>query len=197
MNHSANDNPEHAQSSDFAESGLPLDGLPQPGSMKEGAGRSTGPRTIQGKRISSRNALAHGFFAKEVMHDHLRRKDRGLFKKIFNGFIREQNPVGQSELAQIELMAMFLYQYVRLFRVATALRGGSISQLLTDSVTFTDKDSHEWLQALPDLEVFEKLQRCENHILRHFYRARAELERLQALRMGEKSPAHLTLDINS
>jgi len=42
-----------------------LDTITQGQSDSQTQGHSTGPRTIQGKRMSSKNALTHGFFSRE------------------------------------------------------------------------------------------------------------------------------------
>jgi hypothetical protein len=157
---------------------------------------STGPRSIQGKRISSRNALVYGFFSRELVQMHLKTEDRRSYRKLFNTFVQELNPFGQLELIQIELMTNHLYQYLRLLRHMDAMRGDKNPCAAT---TFTIPSNHKggWLDDLPSLEKLERYQRCESHILRSFYRAQAELERLQKIRLGEQVPPRLTVDINN
>jgi len=52
-------------------------------------------------------------------------------------------------------------------------------------------------RALPGLGDSQWLQKCEGHILRSYYRALAELERLQRLRLGEGVPPRLFVEVNS
>ena len=158
---------------------------------------SAGPRTAQGKRISSRNALVHGFFSRELVLMHLKREDRRSYLKLFNTFVQELDPFGQLELVQIELMTNYLYQYKRLSRHMAAMRGGKIIDLSVHEYVDASKDKGGWVDDLPSLDILEKYQRCESHILRSFYRAQAELERLQKIRLGEQVPPRLTVDINN
>jgi hypothetical protein len=158
--------------------------------VKGSQATSTGPRTIQGKKISSRNSLVHGFYARELIQSHLKKSDRKTYLKLFNGFVEELNPVGQSELIQIELMTNYLYLHLRLLRVLSVLRGSDNSSLFS-------KDVHGWQDDLPSLEKVEQFQQCENHILRNYYRARTEFERLKKTRLGEDILPRLTVDINN
>ena len=99
---------------------------PEPSSV----GRSTGPRTEQGKRISSKNALQHGFYSRELVRLHLRKEDRKSYLKLFDGILRDWNPVGQSELIQVELMTNYLYQLLQLRRLLSTMRGASLDEIL-------------------------------------------------------------------
>jgi len=51
-------------------------------------------------------------------------------------------------------------------------------------------------KTLPHPSGLEWLQKCEAHILRHYYRALAELERLQRMRLGDKVPPRLVVELN-
>jgi len=126
----------------------------------------------------------------------LPRKDRKPYLKLLNDFIQDRNPIGPSELVQVEFIAIHPSQYRRLLRLMADLSGVETINSMLGSVGFS-QDSHGGRDDMPSLENLEKLQRCENHILRNFYRAQAELERLQRIRLGEKVPARLTLDINN
>lgn len=54
-----------------------------------------------------------------------------------------------------------------------------------------------WEHEVPPIELLDKLQRYENHILRHLYRAMSELERLIRMRLGEKVPPRMVLDVHN
>jgi hypothetical protein len=169
-----------AQGSDYSQAidplGAVIDETPSDSSQRR---RSPGPRTVQGKRISSQNALTHGFFSRDLIRGHLHTKDRRAYLRLFNGFLEELKPDGQSEFIQVELITNHLYQYRRLF-------------LMANEFGPLEEDSGP-----DDALTVEKFQRCESHILKNFYRAKAELERLQRIRLGEKVPARLMVDINS
>jgi len=164
---------------------------------------STGPRTARGKRISSRNALKHGFFSRELVLRHLLNKeDQKDFVQVLKGLRDDWKPVGQSELIQVELMANHLQQYKCILRFRRALRGNAsttsdpIANALSRSVEIDAKVCEEWRLELPPLIDLEKFQRCENQCLRNYYRAMSELERLQRIRLGQQVLPRLTVDLN-
>ena len=160
--------------------------------------RSTGPRTAQGKRRSSRNAVKHGFFCRDLQMT-LSTADRRECTKLLTGLHETWNPIGQSELIQVELMAFHLHQQKRLMRLMS-IRRDSSPTLLWDadhtSIKIKPAIVDQWRHDLPSLDDLEKFQRCEAHNLRHYYRAQAELERLQRMRLGEKVTPRLLVDVN-
>jgi len=115
--------------------------------------------------------------------------------KLLDGLLRDWNPVGQSELIQVELMAGHLYQHLRLLRFFSATRGGIAS--VDETLRVAGKDPHGWRDDMPILDTLEKLQRAEAHILKNVYRAQGELERLQRMRLGERVPSRVMVDVNS
>ena len=52
-------------------------------------------------------------------------------------------------------------------------------------------------KSLPNFDDFEWLQQTEGHILRHYYRASAELERLQRMRLRLSPPPTIKVDVSS
>lgn len=218
-------------------------------SLPAGQARATGPRTRRGKAISSRNALRHGFFAKEAVLDTpYYRENKREFYRLLRGLMDDWKPVGVSEVVQVELTALHLQQYRRLLRVQQALilerntpkesslewvynstrrrllaeregKGEAESQVCTPTFEDlvherTEQDYKELFEradrlsaehariaklesALPCSHHLEWLQKCEGHILRSYYRALAELERLQRMRLGEGVPPRLVLEVNS
>ena len=75
------------------------------------AQRSTGPRTPEGKRASSRNAVRHGLLAREpVLGD----EDRGLFEVFWEEVRTGLDPVGGLETALTDRVAGLLWRLQRL-----------------------------------------------------------------------------------
>lgn len=141
-----------------------------------GKSRSTGPRTTRGKRRSSKNAIKHGFFSRELIQLHLRKEDKKHYMNVLRGLFKAWQPIGQSEVIQVELMAFHLQQQKRLVRLMSALRSGKPGFLLGDGFTSSDTEpevADRWLRDLPPLEDLDKFQRYENHVLRNYYRAQA------------------------
>lgn len=162
--------------------------------------RSTGPKGIVGKRISSRNALKHGAFSQEVIREHLLdRKDRKKYREVLEGLLDDYNPVGQAELFQVELMATYMHKYKCVLRLSRALRGNATRDVVQE--LFTNGSYSElfekWRLDIAPLEILEKLNRAENHSLHQYNRAAAELERLQRMRLGDDMLPRITLDVNT
>src|SRR5688572_28538877 len=61
--------------------------------------KSTGPRTPEGKARSSRNAVTHGIFCREVV---LLGESHTAFEILCQEFIREHKPQTMTELAVVE-----------------------------------------------------------------------------------------------
>src|SRR5580700_7598868 len=85
--------------------------------------KSTGPKKPVGKRISSRNALKHGAFSKEIIREHLDPNDRKSYTQFLSGLLVTFEPEGQAELFQIEVMANFRHKYLCILRLSRALSG--------------------------------------------------------------------------
>lgn len=94
-------------------------------------------------------------------------------------------------------MAFNMHQEKRLIRLMSVLSGGNSGcKTISELVLAPDPDSSGFLQDLPSLEVLERVQRCETHVLRTFFRAKAELERLQSLRLGNKVPPRIHVEMD-
>ena len=68
---------------------------------RRNARKSTGPRTEEGKRRSSRNATTHGIFCRDLV---LPGEDRNLFRMTRNSFIRDLKVHGAAQLALVDAM---------------------------------------------------------------------------------------------
>jgi hypothetical protein len=63
------------------------------------AQKSTGPKTLEGKKRSSQNAITHGLFCQEVC---VLKEDRALFKELRREFIRDLKPQNLLELSFVD-----------------------------------------------------------------------------------------------
>lgn len=177
----------------------------------------TGPRTVKGKRISSKNALRHGFFSREiVVHSELWSEDRKEFKRLFRSYWNQFKPKGPAEFHLLEIVVAALWRLRRLFRA----EGGGIlsarkhialspSNLERLRVELDPSASRENLEAAEEeweaeSDILERrtaipnnfliLQRYEAHILRVLYRALNELQRLQETRRELTLPPPRVVD---
>jgi hypothetical protein len=209
-NHAAQDAPAHPDSERVSP--------PSPNSSPEVRARTrvaTGPRTAAGKAISSRNAVRFGFFSKNLFLANIAKREYG---HLLRDLVADWQPVGPSEMLQVELFALFAFQLRRIFRVREGLiaqkslspagqvpadpaphcNGGDNEKELKGALKELREHIKRQEERMKDQEflgkVFEEivypgadrqLERAEDHLLRHLYRATAELERLQHIRLGE------------
>ena len=75
------------------------------------ASKSTGPRTVEGKRRSSRNALTLGMFARELL---VPGEDPGEFRAFKCGILRRLNPRDALELQMVERVVSAYWKIKRL-----------------------------------------------------------------------------------
>jgi hypothetical protein len=79
--------------------------------------RAAGPRTEQGRKRSSRNALAHGLFSSVVV---LPGESERLYKKLLRGFVESLQPEGGLEMHLVEKLAQIALRRRRLLIVEGA-----------------------------------------------------------------------------
>jgi len=130
--------------------------------MSEVSNKSTGPRTPEGKAISSRNALKHGLTARDViLHDEEERED---FAALQTDLTAELNPAGVLETLLLN----------RLLRASWDLR--RIERIEVESADRRDP-------AMEKLQL--SLERYKMRAERSFYRALREIQALQAERRAQ------------
>ena len=76
--------------------------------------KSTGPRTPEGKAISSRNALRHGLLAKTVL---LRAECEDGFNVFVAAFYAEYQPSTATEFALVDAMATARWRIMRMNKI--------------------------------------------------------------------------------
>src|SRR4051794_389150 len=79
--------------------------------------RSTGPRTAEGKKRSSMNALKHGLTAKTVV---LPGEDAAAFDERLDAWLDEFQPEGASQVVSVEHAVHATWRLDRCARVETA-----------------------------------------------------------------------------
>ena len=84
---------------------------------RRNAKKSTGPRTSQGKRRVSRNAIKHGLSAKEVVPPG---EDAEEFERMRDGFVEVLEPRDEVELALVRRMVTAEWRLRRVTRVEAA-----------------------------------------------------------------------------
>ena len=61
---------------------------------RRNAKRSTGPKTVEGKRRSAHNAISHGLLSRETL---LNGEDPEVFSAVWDQLLRELEPEGELE----------------------------------------------------------------------------------------------------
>lgn len=127
---------------------------------RENAQRSTGPRTIRGKRNSSRNSLKHGLFAKDLVVSDS--EDIKLFVRLLSELRQDLKPHGRVEDLLVESMATCVWRSKRVLREESRQIMDSIGRSLppADEVTVLLRyQSMIHRQQMQLLRTLEDLQR--------------------------------------
>ena len=171
--------------------------------------RSTGPKTLPGKRAVRRNAVKHGFFSKFLLvNEH---ENRAEYEELIVAIWQHYQPLGFAEEHWAEQIASSLWRLRRVLRfergsIALALAEHDVAQTEATSEASSSsyapsQDSEDAFLAddlfLPGNGNLDKILRYETLISKQLNHAFAELERLQRRRRGECVPAPISLDISS
>jgi hypothetical protein len=144
---------------------------------------STGPRTEEGKARSARNSTKHGLTARHVV---LSNEDRLDYEELRAQLISEHQPVGTQELLLVTQIVDSFWRMQRAKLLETAALESEIGW--HDSTTDALDMFAAWRAAQKDLD---KLRRYVGSFERSYYRALAELRRMQAeRRKAEPSRVH-------
>ena len=140
---------------------------------KENAKNSTGPKTVAGKAMSSRNAVKHGLLSARLTQ--LNDQNAKDFAHVLAILQHDLQPVGVLEEILVEKIA---YEY---FRMAAA------AQHYNDAALYVVNTSG----AGPG-----NLLRYDSMINRQLFQAINQLERLQRLRRDEDVPTLLNMQVS-
>jgi hypothetical protein len=92
--------------------------------------KGTGPRTAQGKKRSSLNALKRGLFSKVILLDG---ESRAEYSSLLNGLRDDWQPQGTMEAVHVESLAVLFWRRRRFFQAEIAE--------ISESMEFTENDS--------------------------------------------------------
>jgi len=80
--------------------------------------KSTGPRTLEGKSSSSKNAIKHGLLSREVV---LPDEDFDAFTQMSTAILEDMSPAGPLENAIAQLATAALWRLYRVRRIEAAI----------------------------------------------------------------------------
>lgn len=171
---------------------------------KQNAQLSTGAKTEEGKAISKLNALKHGLLSEEVL---LEGEDEENLIELGKKLRLEYKPVTEIELVLVDRITANIWRLKRALKVEKQMM--EYHKFYRDSSTYVDfnlvkpnpqyEEAQEKRKKIVNMVVnedLEKIIRYETTIERSFFRALHELQRLQAVRLGEKVTAPLAIDVN-
>ena len=169
---------------------------------------STGPKTAEGKAVSSKNASKHRLLALDVIQMD---EDINAFVELGQGLEREFNPQGDLEHAFVERIAALLWRLKRAGRIESGVLFYQRNRIrMVDPEPGQETENEEqnnlrqygddWakrgLSYIAGEDSLAKLSRYESSIQRNLLRTIHELQRLQAARKGEPVMAPQALDID-
>ena len=165
---------------------------------RQNAQKCTGPKTVEGKARSSRNALKHGLLSKSVVLDD---EDADVFLTLKQTLHEELAPVGEGERFLVDRIALC---QLRLARIARAegeiLTMAAMPRRLKACATgygragFSNPVGTAFASA-PG-ETGDRLLRYERSYESSLLRALHELERTQRRREGDDVPTPVAVDVD-
>ena len=116
-------------------------------SNRRNSQKSTGPKTVTGKKRVSRNAVRHGFFSKFLLIQHRDGKEsQGEYDDFYAGFRKHYQPVDWLEDLWVEKIAVWSWRLRRLIRcesgqIDRALAGHSCERQQSKADDLAEPDS--------------------------------------------------------
>ena len=145
-----------------------------------------GPKTEQGKEISSKNSFKHGLTAKGFVND----EEKTEYESMNDGLLEEYLPVGVIELMLVNDLAMIRIKLNRFKEVEAALFIKSRNQatVTTPLAFLLDEDDEQEPDeilvnaALPPKSEFDRLYRYQTSLENQFTKKLSQLIQLQEMR---------------
>jgi len=144
------------------------------------AQKSTGPRTQEGKRAVSQNAVTHGLFAREAV---IKCEDPAEFELHREALLDELRPVGAIESMLAERIVSLSWRLQRVERMQNQATDCLIEE---DYLPLGRMVTKRWSG---NLKIIEKLFMHERRIESSLNRTITKLKRLQTIRRIEREDA--------
>lgn len=149
-----------------------------------------GVKTEEGKAVSKYNALKHGLLSKEVLLDG---ENEEALIEIGKKLRTELEPRTEIELLLVDRITANTWRLRRAMQIEV--------EMIQDDCKATTFEKAKGLGEafsydFVNYDTYGKFTRYEASIERGIYRALHELQRIQAVRMGEKPPAPVMVDVD-
>jgi len=160
-------------------------------SARANGAKSRGPKTEQGKSISSQNALTHGLYSANVV---LHRESRQEYEQMLDVYVRNFQPAGQAEFDLIEEMAAAKWRMRRIRAVETEL----LDRWTREKEAELDQEGEDYDALTPLANSYSFLSmhsglpflaRAESRLERCYSRSLKNLLELQRRRLNSPPPA--------
>ena len=151
--------------------------------------QSTGPKSLEGKTIASKNATKHGLLSREVV---LGDEDADEFARFGREMLKALGPRGEVERSLAARAIAAAWRLRRFERIETLMLEHARKDWRGQEVPL----SSGLVGLFVNGDAPSKLSRYEAGIERAFYRALHELQRLQASRAGVPVPLPVAVDID-
>ncbi len=138
------------------------------------AQKSTGPKTDQGRAISSQNSFKHGLYSKAIL---IPGEDPALFEALRAELVAEHRPAGLTEELLVNEIAQHYWRMQR-YRSLEAQVYQAQGQTQSGATAI---DTGNWVRCI-ELGLFTSIQRALNSAERSFYKALNTLRELQKVR---------------
>jgi len=147
---------------------------------RRNAQKSTGPRTAEGKRAVSQNAVKHGLFAREAV---IKCEDPAEFELHREALLDELRPVGAIESMLAERIVSLSWRLQRVERMQNQATDCLIEE---DYLPLGRMVTKRWSK---NLMIIEKLFMHERRIESSLNRTITKLKKLQTIRRIEREDA--------
>jgi hypothetical protein len=138
------------------------------------AQKSSGPKTEQGKAVSSQNSFKHGLYSKAIV---IPGEDPAKFEALRADLAAEHRPVGLTEEMLVDELAQHYWRMKRFRSLDAQMYRSKGPQENGGSAL----DTASLVQCI-DLGLFTSIQRALNSAERSFYKALNTLRELQKVR---------------
>lgn len=152
-----------------------------------------GVKTLEGKAVSSKNAIRHGILSNEAL---LPEEDSEELSYLTQGLMGDLKPQGTLEILLVERIVSSFWRLKRAIRIeAELIENGSLTSQVLASFGREKALGRAFLEDA-NSDPYTRFTRYETSIERSLYRALHELQRIQALRVGDPVSAPTILDVD-
>lgn len=153
---------------------------------RKNALQSTGPRTIKGKIQASQNALKHGLLSQNLI---VRAETRAELETFSQRLYTTLCPQGMMEELLVEKIVNAAWRLRRVTAVEQEIfnKENNFYGLTTLEECFRGMNG----------SCIHTLSRYESTLERNLYKAIHELQRIQAMRLGQTGPTAITVEMHS